>query len=545
METLNSIYTNKCVFTRSRSLAKSNLSQIEANSMVPARSGPQLAQRVEALAKSTLVPLLPNSLNTRCLVALSGGLDSITLLHIATKLNIPITLVHVNYHTRAHDSDLDEELVRSVAQKYNLDLKVLHADPSDLKKGNFQNNARNLRRQFFLTTGHHIGASVTLLGHHRDDQIETIISRWFRGAGPSALTGMQKKAVVESLGELEDLRDKLRVSEYASIGGPHFEGEKESDRENSRENEHFFIRPLLDIPRADLLAYAQYENLVWREDVSNASNAYARNWLRNIFSEALTKHFPGWEANVLKQADRAASTDELATYVLQSIVDNPNILEVDRLNVFRETTQKMILHKWVVGLGCIPSEGEIDSLFGMLSSQKGSQLSLGDSQELVVTRESDALVLKSSGGEGKLKASFKPISISMRSLMKSPEFLTTTFAEVEMMSAETPHEFHPQSLYLDIHSLGESISLRNWQDSDRIQPLGMQGSKLVSDHLTDLKISSAEKKQAIVVTSFDEKLCAIIFPHRTKKGLWGCISEEHKVTQLTRSVIEIQIKPRK
>lgn len=513
METLNSIYTNKCVFNRSRSLANQNLSQIEVNSTVPDRSGPQLAQRLEALAKSTLVPLLPKGLNTHCLVALSGGLDSITLLHIATKLNLPLTLVHVNYHTRAHDSNLDEELVRSVAQKYNLDLKVLHADPSDLKKGNFQNNARNLRRQFFLTTGHHIGASVTLLGHHRDDQIETIISRWFRGAGPSALTGMQKKAVVESVSKFE--------------------------------NEHFFIRPLLDIPRTDLLAYAQHENLVWREDVSNASNAYARNWLRNAFSEALTKHFPGWEANVLKQAERAASTDELTTYVLQSIADNPNILEVDRLNVFRETTQKMILHKWIGGLGCIPSEGEIDSLFGMLSSQKGSQLSLGDSQELVVTRESDALVLKSSGGEGKLKTSFKPISISMRSLMKSPEFLTTTFAEVEIMSAETPHEFHPQSLYLDIHSLGESISLRNWQDSDRIQPLGMQGSKLVSDHLTDLKISSAEKKQAIVVTSFDEKLCAIIFPHRTKKGLWGCISEEHKVTQLTRSVIEIQIKPRK
>jgi tRNA(Ile)-lysidine synthase len=539
METLNSSRTSKCAFTRSRSLTKSNPSQIESKSKVPVKSGSQLAHRIESLAKSSLVPLLPNGLNTRCLVALSGGLDSITLLHIATKLNIPLTIAHVNYHTRGQDSDLDEELVRSVAQKYNLDLKVLHANPADLKKGNFQNNARNLRRQFFLTTGHHIGASVTLLGHHRDDQIETIVSRWFRGAGPSALTGMQKKSVIEGIGGNVGGNESESVSEIKGLSG------SESDNENLKKNEHFFIRPLLDIPRADLLAYAQHENLIWREDVSNSSNSYARNWLRNVFSEVLSKHFPGWEANVLKQAYRATSTDELTSYVLKTIAKKANSLEIERLSVFSDTTQKMILHKWVGSFGCSPSEGEIESLFGLLSSQKGAQLTFSVSPDFIIVRESDALVLNSNAERGELNASFQPVSIPLQSLTKSPVLLSTSFAKIEVKSADTPREFDPQSLYLDTNTLGESIILRTWQDSDRIQPLGMKGTKLVSDHLTDLKISSAEKKQAIVVTSFDEKLCAVIFPHRTKKGLWGCISETHKVAPSTRSVIEIQIKHRK
>ncbi len=191
---------------------------------------------IEAVNKA----ILPTD---RMLLAMSGGLDSTVLFHALIQSHKSFAVVHINYQLRDEDSTADEAFVRELCKKHDIPFTVIVC-PTTFTKGkgvNLQQAARDFRRRWFkqwcATSEHH----VVLLGQHANDQHETFWLQLFRGAGITGLSGM-------------DVR---------------------SDSEQYR-----LVRPFLAITKAEIKQFAEEHSLLWREDLSNQSTVYLRNWFR-------------------------------------------------------------------------------------------------------------------------------------------------------------------------------------------------------------------------------------------------------------------------
>lgn len=183
-------------------------------------------------------------------VAVSGGADSLVLLHIlhtlSERLNIALTVLHVNHELRGPESDADESFVRRIAEQYQLPILVKRGT---VPKGNLEQEARQVRREFFREAMQMNNLHRVALGHTRTDQAETVLFRLLRGSGPTGLGGMP----------------------FISKSG--------------------LIRPLLKTSREAVRHFAEAANITWRDDSSNKDIRFARNRLRLQTIPQLTRDF--------------------------------------------------------------------------------------------------------------------------------------------------------------------------------------------------------------------------------------------------------------
>jgi len=192
------------------------------------------------------------------LVACSGGIDSMVLLHGLLQMGLKPEILHVNYQLRGEDSEADQRLVEETAAHHGLKIHV-HRCPVTVTKGegvNLQAAARDFRRKLFEEWISRSPLHVVVVAHHADDQVETFFLQLLRGGGTYGLGGMHPE------------RNQV-------------------------------IRPLLTVSRKDILEYAQLHNISWREDKSNAETAYLRNLLRNKLLPGLTPEHPDLKEHVL------------------------------------------------------------------------------------------------------------------------------------------------------------------------------------------------------------------------------------------------------
>jgi tRNA(Ile)-lysidine synthase len=208
--------------------------------------------------------------NQRIGVAVSGGADSVVLLHMLLRLRGEITcelhVLHVNHHLRAAESDADEAFVRELARDLGLPIFVEHTlAPST----GIEQQARDLRRAFFQRAASAHGLQRVALGHTRSDQAETVLFRLFRGSGLTGLAAMRPVTA----GNL--------------------------------------IRPLLSCGRDEVRAWAKQEGIHWREDSSNLITAFSRNRLRLETLPALAHTYnPDIEVALAQCADLAQAEDD-------------------------------------------------------------------------------------------------------------------------------------------------------------------------------------------------------------------------------------------
>jgi tRNA(Ile)-lysidine synthase len=198
----------------------------------------------------------------KLLCAISGGLDSMVMAHALHSLGFSLEIAHINFELRGEDSFLDEKLVSEWADKYQLPFHLKRAGDSVKKMpGSLQENARDFRYAWLEKLAAERNIRHLLLAHHAGDQTETLLLQYFRGAG---LQGMQG---IRAINELRK-------------------------------------RPLLPFTKAELLDYAGQTALVWREDVSNAGEAYRRNKVRHRLVPLLEEIFPGFESVLQRNAKR-------------------------------------------------------------------------------------------------------------------------------------------------------------------------------------------------------------------------------------------------
>lgn len=207
-------------------------------------------------------------------VAVSGGVDSMALFHalLEVRRTVPMELVvaHVNYGLRGAESDADEARVRGFAEAHGVRVVGLHADAQQLAAGNLQHVAREMRYRLFRDVVAEVGAAGVMLGHHADDQAETLLLRLLRGAGLRGTRGMVHDAVVDGV---------VRM------------------------------RPLLGIRKQALRDYCAQHAVPWGEDGSNETDAYTRNHLRHHVAPELAALQPNWVEALQRHAAIAAEED--------------------------------------------------------------------------------------------------------------------------------------------------------------------------------------------------------------------------------------------
>ena len=376
---------------------------------------------------------------THLFVGASGGLDSTVLIHCLHKLGQRVSVVHVNYQLRGAESEGDQQFLEEIAANYAIPCHVKRvqlAKQLGEKGGNLQNEARKIRRSYLNRFALKDGMYIAL-AHHADDQVETFLINLFRGGGMMGLSAMLPK------------HEKI-------------------------------VRPLLGCTRREIKEYADSEGLKWREDSSNTSTKYLRNRIRLEWLPMIEKQFPDFRKQVLLLTSQFQLTQAQLENTVQPIVqdiEKQNELPVDTFKSLSQEEQVTLIRllKLPVAL-----HGQ---LIQLELAEKGKRIPLIHDKWKSIIREEEMFFFES----------------------KSPAFIqqlpVLSIEEVD----ELPNVYSKKVIYLDPDKVKGKLQVRTWREGDRMSPIGLktrsgkQGSKLISDILSDTKVPHHGKSRQLVV----------------------------------------------
>jgi tRNA(Ile)-lysidine synthase len=364
-------------------------------------------------------------------VACSGGIDSMVLLDLLSTVHQHIHVLHVNYHLRGEDSNLDQQLIEKECNRRTIPFTVLEVDlKSELNanNGNLQDKARKVRYEFFekqLSKK----SSKLVVAHHQDDQIETFFINIARKSGIMGLSAM------------------LPIHNNV-------------------------LRPLLSISRADIIQYAHEKGVNWREDKSNLENTYQRNKWRNIFLPLIEKENSAIKESVLLLIDKFQETQvilEKNVADLNCQISETGVLRFLDFDKLSEEELFELLRQMNLG-----TTGNIKELQKLRLSEKGKKLTLQQNNFIEIICEDSYFFFR------KIELNSVPI-LQLTSI------------------SQLPSTFNKESVYLNKAKINGELVLRYWKIGDRIEPIGLNGSKLISDVITDAKIPHHQRNQQLVL----------------------------------------------
>jgi len=379
------------------------------------------------------------------LVGLSGGADSVALLLILRKLGYQVEAAHCNFHLRGVESDRDENFVKELCATLNVPLHLIHFDTksyAEQHQVSIEMAARDLRYGYFRELCKDVSAADVCIAHHRDDAVETLLMNLLRGAGIHGLTGIRPK-------------------------------------------NDFVRRPLLCINRQEIVDYLDSIGQTYVTDSTNLEADVLRNKVRLRVLPLLEEIAPGAAANIDKTANYLCEAEKVfqaEIYREQStyINNDGKSVEIDRL--LQLPSPSSFLHEWLMPLGFNSTQTE--QMLGCLGDT-GREFSSA-THTLVVDRKQ--LVVE-------------PIAEPMKSI-KIPECGTYRYNESTAYKLEVLDDFDISKsadvATIDADKVKFPLTLRPVSTGDRFVPFGMKGSKLVSDYLTDQKVSILDKRRQLV-----------------------------------------------
>ena len=434
----------------------------------------------------------------RVLVSVSGGPDSVALLAVLHELmdmfKWDLQVAHINHKLRGKESNKDQEFVYKLASKYGVEFHSVSVDTKKLakeKKLSLEEAARNIRYEFLGKTADRIKAHKIALGHTQNDQAETVLMRLFRGAGSLGLSGIPIK------------REK-------------------------------FIRPLLEVTRQEILEYLKEKNLRYRQDKTNLKTDFLRNKIRLNLLPWLNKEVNpeivatlSRTAMILNETEQFLNkeTEKIFKKVAKSTKDKIT-LDLEKFSFYDKILKRNLIRKcWqkltadVYPLDYQPVERVLDLIesnkIGKRVNLKNGYWAELNSNQLVIFKKQPIKVniLAKFPGEVRLNGfNLKGQVVERKNLPEKIKNLDEKFA------------------YLDWGKLKAPLKLRFRSAGDRFKPLGMEGTKKVSDFLVDLKVPRYKRDEILLLISGAK--IAWIVGHR--------ISEEFKITKQTKKVLALK-----
>ena len=392
--------------------------------------------------------LKDNSLSKqKILLAVSGGVDSMVMLHLFLQSGMKIGAAHCNFQLRGQDSLEDENFVLSQASKYGIKSHVIRFETDDYAKKaglSIQMAARELRYNWFEQIRKENNYDFIATAHHSDDMIETFLLNLLRKTGISGLHGIK-------------------------------------DRSGN------IIRPMLFTNKEEIMEYADKHDIKYREDVSNTDDYYKRNYIRHHIIPEFKKLNPHFAATLLDSIDILSKQEivykEHIYNTIQSfltIENNVPTIEIEKI----KNLQPLDIY-----------------LFEFLSPFGFNHAQINDLIQCLYTTEEKVFISQTN----RLLKTRHTLKITTLHSTASPSFFITSLDTNLFLSAgihinveEACNDFSFEkdtfTAYFDLDKISFPLQICTWQNGDFFYPFGGKGKKKLSDFFSELKLSSVEKQ---------------------------------------------------
>ncbi len=433
------------------------------------------------------------------LLAVSGGLDSLVLVHLFRDANLPFAIAHCNFQLRDEESNEDEIFVQKVAQSFGVQFFVKRFETKDYAKKNglsTQMAARELRYGWFAEIAAKNGYPSISTAHHLNDSVETALLNFVRGTSLPGLSGIaaQKEFVAQGSSSVVQL-----------------------------------LRPLLFATRTEILDFAKARKIAWREDSSNASDDYARNFMRHQIVPQLEALNPNFLQTAARNMRRIRSADENLVFLLNQWLDingqtaghstNPTVLSLEKLKISQLPSPRQAIRQLLKPFGFDAEQTRqlaenLDHVGLELRSDKGFKVLIDREKILVlpITPPSPRLRRVNIPPITNEPITIQPITIQEDDLMiRLPD--SSGIFLMPMTKAQSPkvQSNDPCTALVDADKLKFPLHLRHWQPGDSFQPFGMGGkSQKLQDFFTNQKLSRFEKEAVWLLINGDGMLVWVV-----------------------------------
>jgi tRNA(Ile)-lysidine synthase len=417
------------------------------------------------------------------LLAISGGVDSMVLLHLFRMNDFKFEVAHINYKLRGEESNLDEKLIANYCEKFGIKFHLYSvSDVDNVPKNSIQNWARKLRYQFFRKIQLEENIENLVTAHHLNDEIETFLINLSRGSGLKGLSGIPAK-------------------------------------------KNNIYRPFLQFPKEDLYNFAAENNIDFREDASNQKNNYLRNKIRLEIVPKLV------ETN----SDFLLNFKNSLQYLHQSKVFlQSQISQIEEQILIDDSPDKIIYDKEYFEMQDQFVQFEILRKFGFDDPKEIAKIFLADTgkrflskkhellinrNEIIINRKvenddeyKEYLILENKPKDDKL-------ILDLRKVISEHTNSSKFIHSIQSDQSETIWNF-------DLEKLVFPLKIRHRKAGDLFHPVEMFGRKKVSKLLNDEKLSLLDKKEIWLLADGNDDILGVIPYRQDRRNLAGDKTEK-------------------
>ncbi len=411
------------------------------------------------------------------------------LIDLRDSFGYRLAAAHLNHRIRGAESDRDETFVRELCARLAIDLVVERAEGLDAAMANLEEAAREARHDFLRRTAERLGAEHVALGHHRDDQAETVLLRMLRGAGIAGLGAMDE-------------------------AGP-----------------NLIVRPMLSLSREDIRAYLHAIGALFVEDSSNGSAALLRNRVRHELIPTLEGYAPGVGARLAELSGEMRVLDAYVTREAARTLDAMRTargeLDLARFASLDAALRAPLLRAFIAGrIGSLRRIGRahLDAMIALiLEGPPNGEISLPGGWRAV----REYALLRLTRATERIAREFSvPLALEGTTVVEEACY---SFDAVIVAAAEAKSEEQmPKDKNTALFDLAEiattGLSVRNFIPGDRVRPIGMNGTRKVKDVLIDSKVARERRARVPIVVAADE-IVWIPGVVRSRRGLLTPASE--------------------
>ncbi|WP_299838104.1 tRNA lysidine(34) synthetase TilS [uncultured Tenacibaculum sp.] len=393
------------------------------------------------------------------LIAVSGGIDSVVLVHLFHSLGLNFSIAHCNFKLRSTASDLDEKFVKTLGEQLKIKVFVKQFDTSQYATSNnlsIQLAARELRYNWFHSLLESEQLDYILTAHHADDNLETFLINLTRSSGLDGLIGIPKKQ-----GNL--------------------------------------VRPLLPFSREEIENYAKERGINWREDESNAELKYLRNRIRHKIIPELKDIAP----NILKSFEKVSQNLSESKVIIDDRIEeiskkllekDENLIKINVEKVLKLSNPKAYLFQLLKNYNF----SEWDNVNDLLNSQSGKLVS---SKTHEILRDRDYLLI-SEKNKDKVEEIRIEVGLGTTKIDENTEIKIEKYNKNQLLDKK--------SILVNKNLVTFPMIIRKWEVGDFFYPSGMKGKKKVSKFFKDEKFSKFQKEKTWLLCTKENKIIWIV-----------------------------------
>ena len=435
---------------------------------------------------------IPSILREQCglnperpiVVGISGGPDSLCLMSVLREAGYRVIVAHFNHKLRP-DADADANVVEQTAARLNLVSVIESGDVrlyAEEKKLSIEEAARNMRYLFLMEQAHRFEAQAVAVGHTADDQVETVLMHFIRGAGLAGLKGMSYRTIIQTF-----------------------------------DPEIPIVRPLLDTWREETVVYCASNGFRPRHDPSNASLDFFRNRLRHLLIPTLESYNPRFREVIWRTSRSLAGDHEVLANVVEEawsvcvVQEHADFVTFEAAALAQQPIglQRHLVRRameWVHPGDSDVSYAVLERASNFISApEERHRIRMDLTGGVYLLRE--GLFLYVATGNMTLPIERWPqmpeasstiplkipcqISLSGEWKLSCERWNRASLAMEQALSNDDPFQ-----AWVDAHGIDDALELRVRQDGDRFQPLGMDGHEMkISDFFINVKLPQRARER--------------------------------------------------